>query len=206
MFVRPRTVLLLSAIALSSSASRAAETIHCSCLFEQSSGYVGQGTRSACSTFTEKNKGSGETCQIAFGGTGYQEQQVSRLKLDPKEYRAKVFSMTMFNLAAVRDRAPDKFVTNDFLRDAIPIYMRAVYLRAENRLDDGTLADLDREVTSVSAEYAGPIADVFLGKAQPFETTWHDRHRLSVQRGAIKFVYAERINLVTVFFDPEDRQ
>lgn len=207
MFVRSRTILLLSAIAaLPSGASHAGDAIFCDCQFEQSSGYVGQGTRSACSALTEKNKGSGETCQIAFGGTGYQDQQVSRLKLDPKEYREKVFSMTMFNLAALHDRTPDKLATNEFLRAAIPAYMRAAYLRAENRLDDATLADLDREVTGVSAEYARPIADVFAGRSQPFETTWHEKHRLSVQRGAVRFVYAGQINLVAVFFDPEDRQ
>jgi hypothetical protein len=111
--------------------------------------------------------------------------------------------MTILNLTAVQDRAPQKFVTAEFLRNAIPAYMRGAYLRAEARLEDGVLADLDKEVTGVSAEYAQQIADVFLGKAAAFEADWHDKHRLTVQRGAVKFVYAGQISLTAVFFDPE---
>jgi hypothetical protein len=181
----------------------AADPIRCNCLFVQSSGYVGVGTRAACSTYTEKNKGPGESCQISFGGTGYQEPQLSRLGLDPKQYREKVFAITMFNLAMVRNGTPQNLSTVEFIRDAIPIYMRATYLRAETRLDQSTLNELDGEVTAATNEYAGQIADVFLGKTAPFETKWRDRHNLAVQRGAIRFIYAERISLAAVFFDPE---
>lgn len=196
--------ILFAITCLNSGAANAGEAIKCDCLFEQSSGYVGQGTRAACSAFTEKNKGAGETCQIAFGGTGAQEQQISRIRLDPKEYRDKTFIMTMDNLVAVHDRTVGKIANPAFLREAIPAYMRAAYLRAETRLDDATLADLDKQVTSVSAEFAGPIADVFNGKAPPFEKSWRDKDRLSVEPGAVRFVYSGQISLVAVFFDPRD--
>jgi len=203
MFLRGFILFFLSAyVALNVRTAEAADPIRCNCFFEQTSGYVGVGTRAACSTLTEKNKGKGETCQVAFGATGYEEQLLSKLALDPKRYREMVFSMTMLNLAAVHDRAPQKF-TSEFLRNAIPAYMRAVYLRSEAGLDDKVLVDLDKEVNGVSAEYSQKIADVFLGKAIPFEAVWNERHRLTVQRGSIKFVYAGQIILVTVFFDPE---
>jgi hypothetical protein len=130
---------------------------------------------------------------------------LSKLNIDAKQYREMVFSITMNNLTALHDGVPEKFVNSDFLRDAIPVYMRAAYLRTEAGLDDATLLDLDKEVRSVSAEYAGPIADVFLGRAKPFETVWRERHRVSVDRGAVRFVYAGELNLVAVFFDPERR-
>jgi len=200
-----RALFILAIIFTYGGKLHAAEPIRCNCLFAQASGYVGVGTRAACSTFTEKNKGPGESCQISFGGTGYQEPQLSRLNLDPKQYREKVFAITMFNLAMIRNGTPEGLSNVDFVRDAIPVYLRATYLRAETRLDESTLNELDSEVSAAAAEYAGQIADVFSGKTAPFETKWRDRHSLAVQRGAIRFIYAERISLAAVFFDPEQR-
>jgi hypothetical protein len=212
MFCRQSAVsfaTVVAAILLSSNSTRAGDPIRCSCQFAQSSGYSAVGTRAVCSTMTHKNpKGVGESCEIAFGAVANQEPLVSRLKLplDPKKYSATAFVLTQANLTAVQDRNPGPITSAAFIREAIPVYMRAVYLRPEAGIDEGTLADLDRNVLDVSAEFAEKIAEVFQGRQGLFETTWRERHRLTVEQGAVRFVYAGEINLVAVFFDPRDQR
>jgi hypothetical protein len=194
---------LLVATALSVcliNSAHASEPIRCTCQFEQSSGYEAVGTRGACSTMTHKNmKGKGEHCEISFGGTGSQAPLISRLTTDPN-YRSLAFRLTDVNLRALFTQDFQPVSEASYLREAIPAYLRAVYAREGAQLDEGTRLDLDKQVLVVAEKYAGPIAEVFQGKREPFETTVEDQHRLTDVRGALRFVYKD-INLVAVFFD-----
>jgi hypothetical protein len=71
-------------------------------------------------------------------------------------------------------------------------------------MEKDTLSDVDKEVVGFAAEYSSRIADVFRGTQQPFEATWHERHRIRVQVGALSFAYAQRYFLTVVFFNPAD--
>lgn len=185
----------------------AAEPIRCTCYFQQSSGYAAVGTRAVCSTMTRKNmRGPGERCEISFGGTGYEAPLVSKLKVKTDDYRTVAFQVTQRNLQALLTGRPELVSDAAYLRVAIPAYMRAVYLREGAELDDSTRDDLEKQVTDVASEFSEAIADVFMGRRDPFEATYRDRHRLSVERGAVRFVYASDINLVAVFFDPRNPQ
>jgi hypothetical protein len=182
----------------------AGEPIRCTCLFQQSSGYSAVGTRAACSTMTRKNqKGPGERCEIAFGGLGYDPRLLSNANIGAEDYRKLAFSVTQQNLEALSEGHPERLSDPSYLRIAIPVYMRAAYLRSDNSLEPAVLADLDKQVTSIAKEYADKIAYVFSGKAPPFEATWLERNRITVERGAVRIIYESDITLVAVFFDPE---
>ena len=136
------------------------------------------------------------------GALGYDQQLISKLSND-KEYRAHAFAATMQSLQALQDHSIEQIANRQFLQTAIPLYLRAAYVRAGNGLDADTLQALDKEVIDVSNEYAEQIADVFKGTQKPFEKRWRERHILIVQKGAIRFVYNNEIFLDAVFFSPE---
>jgi hypothetical protein len=181
-----------------------AEAVRCTCQFEPTSGYSAYGTRSVCSAYTRNLKGRGQVCEVAFGATGYQGALISRVGLNEDQYRQLSFDLTTENLNAIRDRAPEKISNAAFLRVAIPAYMRAAYLRADTGLDDDTLVQLDKQIIGASSELSNRIAGVFLGQQPPFETSWQDRHRVIVVRGAVRFIFDDRIQVVAVFFDPAE--
>lgn len=200
-------LLLVASTALSDGPAQAGDQIICRCLFAQDSGYSAVGTRAVCSTMTHKNPtGKGEHCEIAFGSAVNEAPQLAKLKLDPEKYQAAAFALTQQNLAAVQRRNPELIANGAYLREAIPAYMRAVYLRAQTGIEEGELNQLDTAVRGVSSEYADQIADVFLGHRRPFDTVWHDQSHLFVEVGAVRIVYAGRIDLVAVFFDSSDRR
>jgi hypothetical protein len=201
--MRHTPLLAIFLLSLTIIAASAGEPIFCDCKFAQSSGYRAVGIRTMCSAMTTKNpKVSGEYCEIAFGAIGYDERVISKLSND-KEYRAHAFAVTMQNLQALQDRSIERIANRQFVETAIPFYLRAVYARAGNGLEPETLVALDKEVRDVSREFADQIVNVFAGKQDPFERSWRERHRLIVQRGAIRFIYNNQIVLDAVFFSPE---
>lgn len=206
--MRPLFLVIAASVLASatvSSPSDAGEPIRCTCYFEQSSGYTAVGTRAACSTLTHKNmKGKGERCEISFGATGYEESVASKSNINPANLRDTAFKVTQQNLQSLFAQNPALVSDAGYLRDAIPAYMRATYLREEAQLDENVRVDLDKQVNAVADKYAEQIAGVFQGKRDPFEEKWQDRHVLAVERGAVRFVYSGEITLVlvAVFFDP----
>jgi hypothetical protein len=186
-------VFLISAIAALS--ARAAEPIRCSCDFVPKSGYSAVGTRAACSSFTIEKK----ACTIAFGGTGAKDLLASNVGVDPGQLASQAFNLAIENLAAVRYDSPGQISNPEFLQQAIVVYMRVAYLRTNVDIDAKTLSDLDNQVQGFSKELAGPIADVFSSKRDPFSRPWND-NQIDVDKGAVRFTYHKTIVVVAAFF------
>jgi hypothetical protein len=191
-----RIIVLPILVCLTGATSaRAGSPIYCSCQFEQGAGYSAVGTRAVCSTFTKE-----KACTIAFGGVGADGAAVSQLGIDPAKFRDQAFKLTMENLEAVQSNTPEKISNPAYLQEAVVVYMRAAYLRQGLEVDRATLVDLDKQVQGFSKEFAGQISEVFSSKRAPFSTRWQDDETLEIQKGAIRFVYRGKIEVVAVFF------
>jgi hypothetical protein len=114
-------------------------------------------------------KGKGERCEISFGATGYEESVASKSNINPANLRDTAFKVTQQNLQSLFAQNPALVSDAGYLRDAIPAYMRATYLREEAQLDENVRVDLDKQVNAVADKYAEQIAGVFQGKRDPFE-------------------------------------
>lgn len=182
----------------------AREPIRCECGFEVQSGYIAVGTRAVCSSVTHSNfPRPGQSCKIAFGATGYEEPLVSQfLRLNVDQYREIALQVTQFSLISSATGNPEEMANVNFLTIAIPFYMRAAYLREGAGVDQEIILDLDEQISQVASEFSGAIASVFLGDGEAF-TESLGQHTLVVQRGAIRFIYNDQIDLVAVFFIPE---
>jgi hypothetical protein len=180
---------------LAAAPGQAGDQIFCQCKFDPSSGYSAVGIRSACSSFTKE-----KSCKIAFGGLGSQGAIAAQIGVDPSKLRDEAFRLTFQTLEADLRNQPEQISTPAFLQEAIVVYMRAAYLREGVDVDPSTLRDLDEQVQSFAKEYSSEIADVFQSKREPFDRPWKERHRVEVQKGAVRFTYDQRMVVVAVFF------
>jgi hypothetical protein len=190
--------------------ARADDPVYCDCHFEQSSGYVGVGTAGGCSTITRKNtSGKGERCVFSVGATSYDPSAISRLKTIPQDYRSLAFRVTLANLQAIQDRSAKDISTEAYLRDAIPAYLRATYLRSDAQLEEPTVELLDRLVVEATNQYAEQIARVFQGKPDRFDVAFGDSLTVHAVRGTVIMDYRDnlvQLHLVASFFDPKALQ
>jgi hypothetical protein len=184
---------LVPVVAMAS--ARAGDQIFCQCKFDPSSGYSAVGIRSACSSFTKE-----KSCKIAFGGLGAQDEIAAKVGIDPKKLKDEAFKLTLENLEADLNNAPERIANPAYLQEAIIVYMRAAYLRDGQDVDISTLRDLDEQVQGFARELSGQITEVFLSKRAPFEVRWRDRGTVEVDKGAVRFTYDQRMVVVAVFF------
>jgi hypothetical protein len=188
--------------------ARAGEAIYCDCQFQQSSGYVGVGTAQGCSALTHKNtSGPGERCVFSVGATGYNFPAVSNLKTIPSNYRYLAFQVTILKLQAVLDHNVKIISTENYLRDAIPAYMRASYLRDDAQLNVDTVERLDTLVVQATNQYAEQIAHVFQGQSDRFDATIGDSLLVHAVPGAVTMDYRDnlvQLHLVASFFNPSE--
>ncbi len=179
-----------------------AERIECYCDFEKGSGHSAFGTRAACSAYMKiDDRAKMASCEIAFGGLGYDPRLLSVLNLDAEEYRALVYRLTQQHLNALREKDIGAISTPEFLIAAIPVYMRAAYLRGQGGLSNEEVAELDREVVGPAKEFAPSVSFVFLDRKGPLDVPWRNDGHFSAERGAVRFTWKGKV-IAVVFFDP----
>ena len=166
-----------------------ASDIRCQCSFAKPP-WKAVGTRAACSAVTSNGRTS---CNISFGGMGADPKVVFEvLGLQPKEYERQANSLLIRYLQAV-DEAPQSLIAPEFIRLALPSFMRGAYLRpgvTEN------LKELDEAVISFTEKHAKQIAEVM---EQRTHSEFKEKHAtFTVMNGAVVVDFGG-VRIVTIF-------
>jgi hypothetical protein len=165
--------------------------------------YSAIGIKAACNSYCYNKR----DCEIAFSALGASDNVVTRIGLNVKEYRADAYRITATHIAALEKMDMKTLSSEQFLREALPVFMRATYLRESvtKTLKIEKVKELDKAITSFLEEKTPLIARVFAGQVRPVRAQWREIHTYVVGVGVLQFTHANGTKVVSVVF-PSDQQ
>ena len=177
--------------------------IECQCEFSEKP-WEAYGTNAACVTYSKKNRTS---CEVEFAGLSYDKNLLENvLGFDSIKYRDLVFKVAGKYIEALRTDNKELLTDSEFIKTALPIFMRGAYLRkpTNQQIDkkwEQNLKNLDNAIISFFNNKANDIGSVFEGKKQLFETKYEGAYFI-VGQGYVK-VYFEDAVLNAIFIPGE---